>query len=135
MPACHPRRLLPVLGLALLAACAQKPEPPVLQGAADARGCSRQLQPGQIFVLSLPSNPSSGFRWEIVRDAGKVLRSLGPELYINPEDAGLVGSAGKSTWRFQAWQAGEDQLLLHYRRSWDQGVAPAQTLDCMIRVK
>jgi inhibitor of cysteine peptidase len=135
MPAFKYFRLLPMVGLVLLAACAQKPPSPVVQKSADKGDCPRPLQAGQHFLLSLPSNPTTGYRWEIARDAGRVLRSLGPEVYINPEDAGLVGSAGKSTWRFLAWQPGEDQLLMHYRRPWDVGVAPAKTLDCMIRVK
>lgn len=127
-----PRLLLP-LSLALLAACSQQPKKVVIQEEQQ-DNCPLQLQRGQSFILNLPSNPSTGFRWEVNQAASSVLRSLGPEVYTNPEDAGLVGSAGRSTWRFEAYQSGEDQLHLQYRRPWEHGVAPARIFSCVIRV-
>ncbi|MFC5697402.1 protease inhibitor I42 family protein [Pseudomonas sp. GCM10022186] len=128
-----PRLLLP-LGLALLAACAQQQTGPVLvQDQQD--DCPLSLEQGQPLVLTLPSNPTTGFRW-VVRDAAaNVLQSLGPEVYSTPEDAGLVGSAGQSTWRFKANHAGEGRLHLDYQRPWEAGVAPAESFDCQISVR
>ncbi|MDH4583152.1 peptidase inhibitor I42 [Pseudomonas sp. BN415] len=128
-----PRLLLP-LGLALLTACAQqKTGPMVVQDQQD--DCPLSLNQGQPLVLTLPSNPTTGFRW-VVRDAAtNVLQSLGPEVYSTPEDAGLVGSAGQSTWRFKASQPGEGRLHLDYQRPWENDVAPAESFDCQISVK
>ncbi|AYF87904.1 protease inhibitor I42 family protein [Pseudomonas sp. JS3066] len=128
-----PRLLLP-LGLLLLTACAQqKTGPVVLQDQQD--DCPLSLSQGQPLVLTLPSNPTTGFRW-VVRDAAaNVLQSLGPEVYSTPEDAGLVGSAGQSTWRFKASQPGEGRLRLDYQRPWETDVAPAESFDCQISVK
>ncbi|MNG18420.1 Chagasin family peptidase inhibitor I42 [compost metagenome] len=67
--------------------------------------------------------------------AGNLLRSLGPEVYSNPEDAGLVGSAGQSLWRFQVQAQGEGHLILVYQQPWAPEVAPAKTFDCAIKVK
>ena len=123
-----------LLSLALLAACAQTPSSVTLEQKQQGK-CPLSLQVGQQFILRLPSNPTTGFRW-LLRDAApQVLQSLGPEVYSNPEDAGLVGSAGRSTWRFQAKQPGEGRLLLTYQRPWETEVAPAQTFDCELRVK
>ena len=97
--------------------------------------CPLSLQVGQQFILRLPSNPTTGFRWVLRDGAESVLQSLGPEVYSNPEDAGLVGSAGKSTWRFQTRERGEGRLLLTYQRPWETDVAPAKTFDCELRVK
>ena len=84
-----PRLLLP-LGLALLAACAQqKTGPVVVQDQQD--DCPLSLSQGQPLVLTLPSNPTTGFRWVMRDAASNVLQSLGPEVYSTPEDAGLVG--------------------------------------------
>ena len=47
----------------------------------------------------------------VIKAAPSVLRSLGPEVYSNPEDSGLVGSAGQSSWRFEAAQPGSGRLL------------------------
>jgi len=126
-------RLLVPLSLALLTACAQKPSHNVeLEKQAD---CPLQLQTGQHLTLTLPSNPSTGYRWLVQNPAVSILRSLGPEVYSHPEDAGIVGSAGQSTWRFQAQAAGEGHLLLVYQQPWAPEVRPVQTFDCAITVK
>ncbi|MFV3411032.1 protease inhibitor I42 family protein [Pseudomonas nitroreducens] len=131
MPSYHP--LLP-LTLALLAGCAGQSKPVVtLEDASDCKPL--KLHTGQELVLILPSNPTTGFRWELRNAANGLLRALGPEVYSNPEDAGLVGSAGESTWRFRVTAAGEDTLELAYRRPWEAEVAPAQTFVCPILVK
>ncbi|MBD9679792.1 protease inhibitor I42 family protein [Pseudomonas sp. PDM18] len=127
------RSLLP-LTLALLAGCAGQTKPVVtLEDAADCKPL--KLHTGQELVLILPSNPTTGFRWEMRNAANGLLRALGPEVYSNPEDAGLVGSAGESTWRFRVTAPGEDTLELAYRRPWEAEVAPAKTFICPISVK
>jgi len=131
MPSYRP--LLP-LTLALLAGCAGQSKPVVtLEDASDCKPL--KLHTGQELALILPSNPTTGFRWELRNAANGLLRALGPEVYSNPEDAGLVGSAGESTWRFRVTAAGEDTLELAYRRPWEAEVAPAQTFVCPIAVK
>lgn len=123
---------LPALALALLSACAHQSGTLELS---KQRQCPLTLDQGQLLILSLPSNPTTGFRWEIRDGAEKVLRSLGPEVYSNPEDAGLVGAGGVSTWRFTARDAGEGRLLLTYQQPWEPNVPPAQTFECELRVK
>lgn len=127
-------RALLAASLALVAACSQTPSSVSLDD--DAQGhCPLELQRGQYLLISLRSNPSTGFRWEVKDAASGVLKSLGPEVYSHPEDAGLVGSAGQSTWRFRAEQIGHGQLLLVYRQPWEPNVAPAQSFDCPITVE
>ncbi len=127
-------RLLLPLGIALLAACAQTPSNVAVQ--VDKQSdCPAKLHTGQQLIVSLSSNPTTGFRWQSQDAASGVLRSLGPEVYSNPEDAGIVGSAGVSTWRYQATAAGSGKLLMTYQRPWEPEVAPAQTFDCVITVK
>lgn len=124
-------RLLLPLSLLLLAGCAGQNKPVVSLD--NERDCKPlKLHQGQELVLMLPSNPTTGFRWEIHNPAASVLHSLGPEVYSNPEDAGVVGSAGESTWRFRVSGSGEDHLQLVYRRPWEADVAPERTFDCAI---
>jgi inhibitor of cysteine peptidase len=129
----QPARLLLPLCLAMLAACAAKPGSVALQEDQQS-DCPLELDKGQILLITLPSNPTTGFRWVVTRTASGVLQAMGPEVYTNPEDAGMVGSGGTSTWRFKAYQAGQDALLMQYQRPWDQGVAPAKTFACEISV-
>ncbi|BCD84090.1 peptidase inhibitor [Pseudomonas solani] len=129
-PARLPRLLLPA-ALMLLAACAHESTSLVVQKQSS---CPIELDKGQLLVLTLPSNPTTGFRWVVKDAAPGVLRSLGPEVYDTPEEAGLVGGAGESTWRFNAAQSGEGRLLLVYQRPWEADVAPEQTFDCKVSV-
>ena len=126
-------RLSVALGCMLLTACAAKPTSVTIQEDQQ-DNCPLQLDKGQTLMISLPSNPTTGFRWVITKTAASVLTPMGPEVYTNPEDAGMVGSGGKSTWRFKAYQTGQDALLMQYQRPWDQGVAPAKTFACEISV-
>lgn len=130
MPTAH--RLLLPLGLALLSACAHQPGSLAVHQQSQ---CPLSLRSGQQVILTLPSNPTTGFRWVLRDGASDLLDSLGPEVYSNPEDAGLIGSAGQSTWRFQARQTGAGHLLLTYQRPWETEVAPAKTFDCPLRVQ
>lgn len=128
------RASIPAAAL-LLAACAQQ-APSTLTLDNHARHCQPlQLSPGQEFNLRLPSNPTTGFRWTLRADAAPQLKLLGPEVYIVPEEAGLVGAAGVSSWRFRAVARGEAALGLDYARPWEREVAPARQFDCRIRVK
>lgn len=125
-------RLLALPALALLTACAHQPGSLELR---QSKQCPLTLTQGQLLILSLPSNPTTGFRWTLRDGADGVLQRLGPEVYSNPEDAGLVGAAGQSTWRFSAREPGEGRLLLTYQQPWEPNVPPAQTFDCELRVK
>lgn len=125
-------RLLVLPCLALLTACAHQSGSLTLSK--DSK-CPLTLDTQQNLILSLPSNPTTGFRWEVRDAAANVLQSLGPEVYSTPESSGLVGAAGISTWRFVAHAPGEGRLLLTYQQPWEPNVAPAETFDCEIRVK
>ena len=125
-------RLIPLLSLSLLAACAQQPKHTItLEEQSD---CPAQLQVGQHLIVSLPSNPTTGYRWAIQDSAGGVLRSLGPEVYKSASNGELLGSGGQSTWHFQAFEAGNGRLRLTYQQPWEPEAEPAQTFDCPITV-
>jgi len=128
-------RLLLPCSLALLAACSSPQKPTLSMTEKQLGKCPLQLHSGQALHITLPSNPTTGFRWQVADAAPGVLRSLGPEVYVTPEDAGLVGAGGRSTWRYQAYQTGSGRLLMHYQRPWETEVAPAQTIDCRIEVR
>ena len=127
-----PTRLFVPLVLALLTACTSQPKQNLALEKQSA--CPVKMHSGQNLILTLPSNPTTGYRWAIQDSAGGVLRALGPEVYSNPEDAGVVGAAGISTWRFQAFAAGSGRLRLTSQQPWAPEVLPVQTFDCAISV-
>ncbi|MEE4673871.1 protease inhibitor I42 family protein [Pseudomonas alliivorans] len=124
-------RLAAPLSLALLSACAQTPKNIVsIDSQSD---CPLSLEAGQTLILTLPSNPTTGFRWLTQNPAQDILRSLGPEVYDGGSKE-MIGSGGESVWRFKATQAGSGHLLMVYRQPWAPEVAPEQTFDCSIKV-
>jgi inhibitor of cysteine peptidase len=127
-----PVRLIPLLGLSLLTACAQQPAHNVTLE--DQSDCPQQLHVGQQLILSLPSNPTTGYRWAIQDSAGGVLRSLGPEVYTSSDNGQLLGSGGQSNWRFQVFAAGSGRLRLTSQQPWEPEAEPAQVFDCPITV-
>ncbi|MCU1726208.1 protease inhibitor I42 family protein [Pseudomonas sp. 7P_10.2_Bac1] len=125
-------RFVPLLSLGLLAACAHQPAQNVTVEAQSE--CPIHLHVGQNLMLSLPSNPTTGYRWAIQDSAGGVLRSLGPEVYNSSDDGQLLGSGGHSTWRFEAFAAGTGRLRLTSQQPWEPEAEPADTFDCPITV-
>ncbi|MFF7708524.1 protease inhibitor I42 family protein [Pseudomonas sp. NPDC007930] len=126
-------RLLVPAGLALLAACSAKgPNPAETFTLAKQSQCPVHLAVGQHLNLTLPSLPTTGYRWQVLSAAPGVLRALGPEVYSNPEDAGLVGGNGQSLWRFQVSGAGTGQLKLVSQQPWAPEVKPVDSFECEI---
>jgi len=129
------RRPALLLGVSLLAACsrdATRTEPVVIEKQSQ---CPVHLDVGQALTLTLPSNPSTGYRWLLQNPANAVLGALGPEVYSSADSDGMVGSAGQSTWRFRANKAGSGHLLLVYQQPWAPEEKPARTFDCDIEVR
>lgn len=129
------RHLVPLLSLSLLAACSQHSPSNTTVILEKQSQCPVHLGVGQSLTLTLPSNPSTGYRWLLQNPASSVLSALGPEVYSTPEDAGLVGSAGQSQWRFKASAVGSGHLLLVYQQPWAPEVKPAMTFDCDVEVR
>ncbi|WP_213877193.1 protease inhibitor I42 family protein [Pseudomonas sp. dw_358] len=128
-------RLLAATGLILLTACTANRQGGQNVTVTRQGDCPLHLQAGQKLTLTLPSDPTTGYRWR-VRNAGQpVLRSLGPEVFSNPEDVGVVGAAGQSSWRFDVSQAGSGALLLVYQQPWAPEVNPIKSFECVIVVQ
>ena len=124
-------RLFLPLSLALLAGCASAPKQNV--SVDNQSACPLQLENGQNLILTLPSNPTTGYRWAIQDSAGGVLRALSPEVYSSSE-SGVIGGGGQSTWRFQAFAAGQGRLRLTSQQPWEPEAEPVEIFECAITV-
>lgn len=131
MPFAISRCALP-FSLLMLGACASTP--PSSVPVTEDRQCPLSLRTGQMLIVSLPSNPATGYRWNLQEASAAQLKSLGPEVFSTP-DSGLVGGDGISTWRFEAREPGQGQLLLSYQRPWEMDAEPAGLFDCRIEVR
>lgn len=131
MPIFSPR-VLPLASLLALAGCASHPTGSVTL--TDDADCPVQLQRGQTLIVSLPSNPTTGYRWNVQEVSEAQLKSLGPEVFSSPEK-GMIGGDGLSTWRYQAGEPGQGRLYLTYQRPWEADGEPAGLFDCRIEVE
>jgi inhibitor of cysteine peptidase len=131
MPSVLPR-LLPLASLLLVAGCASAP--PSSVALSDDAVCPLSLQPGQTLILSLPSNPATGYRWNLRDASSEQLKSLGPEVFTSPEKD-MIGGDGISTWRFEAADTGSGRLFLTYQRPWETDAEPAGLFDCRVEVR
>ncbi len=96
-----------------------------------------ELEQGQILVVTLESNPTTGYRWEQVEIQESILQQMG-EAEFKPSQTGeppLVGAGGCEIFRFKAISAGQMTLKLVYRRSWEEGVEPVKTFSLQVVVR
>lgn len=91
------------------------------------------LEVGQTLVLSLDSNPTTGYQWQIVELDEAILEQI--DYDYEADQPALAGSGGKEVWRFQARSSGSTTLSLGYRRSWEEGVEPIQTFSMEVVVR
>ena len=75
------------------------------------------VRPATTIVVTLPSNASTGFGWNLMQplDAA-VIRLLGHD-YVAPKTP-LVGAPGTEVWRFRTVGKGRVTLRLGYLRAW-----------------
>ena len=81
---------------------------------------------GQTFVLTLRSNPTTGYIWQPAEPFDeRVLRFIGHE--YRSDHPGLTGAGGREIWTFKAVGTGETRIMLKYVRPWEKNAAPAKT--------
>jgi len=95
-----------------------------------------ELKLGQILVVTLESNPTTGYRWEQAENQQSILKQIG-EADFKPSETGeppLVGAGGWEIFRFRAASAGQMTLQLVYHRPWEEGVEPPKTFSLQVVV-
>ncbi|UCC99804.1 MAG: protease inhibitor I42 family protein, partial [Phycisphaerales bacterium] len=100
-------------------------------------GSQIELDQGQILVITLQSNPTTGYQWEQVENGESILEQMGQAEFKPSEtsEPPLVGSGGWEIFRFKAVSAGQMTLKLVYHRSWGEGVEPLKTFSIQIVVR
>ena len=96
-----------------------------------------ELNEGQVLVISLESNPSTGYMWEVEEADEAILHQMGKiefesESYLLGAPI-LLGAPGKQIVRFEAVAAGWADLRLVYRRPWERGMKPAKTFSLQVQ--
>jgi C1A family cysteine protease len=87
---------------------------------------------GEVLVLNLESNPSTGYGWQVQGLNARVLRQLQPSEWL-PDSQGKLGGWGTEVLRFAAVGQGHSSLNLIYARPWET-TAPANTFSMEVMV-
>ncbi len=89
---------------------------------------SGKVYKGEILVVILESNPSTGYSWEVVRseDRNALLERTGGVEYFS--DTFGLGAAAKQKFTFIARDDGEATLKFLYRRPWLRVESPSREI-------
>jgi inhibitor of cysteine peptidase len=83
---------------------------------------------GEVLVLTLESNPSTGYAWQVQGLDARILRQVGAGEWL-PHTQGKLGGSGTEVLRFAAIGQGRATLSLVYARPWETGAAPAKSFS------
>ena len=110
-------------------------EDTVVLGAAD-NGSQAELAAGQELEVTLESNPTTGYSWEVAEVDGSVLAQVGDAEFKEApkEDEQMVGVGGTETFCFSS-STGETTLTLVYHRPWEEDVEPLETFTVQVVVR
>lgn len=93
-----------------------------------------ELATGDSLIVTLDSNPSTGFAWSISAITDEdVIDDINNE--FKGADTGMMGAGGQEVWTFEASDKGTSTIEMQYSRSWEQGVEPAGTFNVTVVVK
>ncbi|WP_426039637.1 protease inhibitor I42 family protein [Brevundimonas sp. DC300-4] len=94
------------------------------------------LAVGQTLLIELPSNSTTGYRWQVAETHDDLLLPGAPfgDEVTDPHSAGMVGVGGATSWRFRTGRPGTTTLTFTYSRSWETN-APAETATYRITVR
>lgn len=85
-----------------------------------------EVPAGQEFTITLESNPTTGFSWQLSGPLDESVVQLVGSSY-NSGQPGLPGAGGEEIWTFQSVGTGETSITLEYRRPWETDQPAAET--------
>lgn len=91
------------------------------------------VKSGDVIVVTLESNPTTGFSWQLTEMDNAVLKQVG-EVKYESDGRNIPGAGGTETFRFEAVSAGEVALTLWYMRPWES-VQPLETFTIQVVVQ
>jgi inhibitor of cysteine peptidase len=119
------------VALPAVAAC----QPTALQLTERDNGTSHTVAKNQELTVTLESNPSTGYSWQVTEAGSPVLEQVGEAVYQAPTGTGTVmGAAGTETLRFKAVQSGTAALGLGYTRPWESN-PPEKTFTVTVSAR
>ncbi|MFH1683276.1 MAG: protease inhibitor I42 family protein [Candidatus Margulisiibacteriota bacterium] len=99
----------------------------------------RKVSVGEEFTLTLESNPTTGYQWQLAKPLDEKIVKLVSSKYEmekpNNTETGMVGVGGHEYWSFKAVGKGTTLIELKYIRPWEKDVPPVEAAVFRIRVE
>lgn len=132
------RTIFPAL-VFLSAACSGQASTPVVAPPAENYAETNPSAPlevtaGSEFYIAVPSNPSTGYHWEVMNELDPAVVKLQSNEYISTSTDPMPGSGGMDIWHFTAVGPGEAEFTISSFPPSDPNSAE-QTLTFTIKVK
>ena len=118
----------------LLAACAGKAEPQQENLVISDPAKILEATVGNEFKIAIPSNPSTGYHWELGDDLDESIVTFVSK-YYSPKTSAAPGSSGQDVWVFKAIKAGEAHITLLYYSPSNEPTDPQQKVIFTVTVK
>lgn len=124
--------LMLLLLAGILTACKPAAAGMIQIGEQDA-GKTVTLKTGDMLVVSLDGNLTTGFNWVPAPQNPTLLKQVG-EPEVTP-DSSELGAPGKIVLKFEAAAKGRTALQLDYKRPWEENTAPEKVFEVTVVVK
>jgi inhibitor of cysteine peptidase len=96
---------------------------------------SVQTQVGQEFTLTLDSNQTTGYNWQLAEPLDGDYIELADYEYEVPETSpGLVGVGGEELWTFRTIAEGDIEVSLEYCQPWDREASLAEVRTYVVHI-
>ena len=97
---------------------------------------STTVDVGDIFQITLGSNPTTGFTWPDIAQISdeSIIKQTNHE-FIAPDETAVVGISGKNAWTFKALKTGTTTVQMDYSQPWDGGDKSEWSLVATITVR
>jgi len=91
----------------------------------------------EFLIVTLVSNPSTGYSWNLSAISNTSVVQYWSDEYIAPEQTTppMVGAPGHEVWTFEALDAGTATISMKYIRPWETGAEPAETFEITVDVE
>ena len=93
---------------------------------------------GDRLVVTLESNPTTGFKWELAEGTDQTVLELVESRYQPGPGASqtppVPGAGGEEVWTFQALKQGETAISLEYSQPWAGGLKADRTFNLTVEV-
>lgn len=93
-----------------------------------------EVRAGQEFTITLDSNPTTGYQWQLGKPLDENIVKLVSSKYKGPVTS-KPGAGGEEGWTFRAEGTGKAEIALKYVRPWekDMPAAKEQTYEVIVK--